>query len=161
MVLPLIFGVVILIIAAYIALKVLGNIVWGAALIALVFIASFLILGSSPDLSSIPIIGPYLPKLPSTTGGFIEIINNILYSAKVVSVAKDDSGNLLVAVANTGKLQLTGLKIFIDSEEAVPLNAPKTALNSGEVTIVQLDWNKPFVLLTVKTNEATASYSPI
>jgi hypothetical protein len=158
MVLPLIFGLMILAIVIYIALRVLGNVVMGLALIALVFIASYLILGYGPDLQAIPFIGQYLPKLPSTTGEAIAVIRDVFYSIAILDVSRDSGGNLLITVANTGKLSVSGFKVFVDGQAAGITNTPKDPLKSKEVTVIQLDWNKDYSDIVVHTDKTLARY---
>ena len=83
--LELIFGLLIFGIVIYIAFKVLHNVVMGILLILLVFVASYLILGSFPSLKSVPIIGKYLPN----TGDVIATIKNILHNIEILNVARD------------------------------------------------------------------------
>ena len=68
MVLELIFGFLILAIAVFIAVRILGNVAIGVTLIALVLLASYLLLGSFPSLKTIPVLGSYIPKILKTTG---------------------------------------------------------------------------------------------
>lgn len=159
---PAIVGIILLIIVIYVALRILKNIVLGALLIALIFLASFLIFGSMPDLSSIPVVGPYivkyLPKLPATTGEAIAIIRNVFYSMDILAVTRDADGSLLVVVANTGRLDVYNFKVFIDGQSASIVNEPRDPLKSGETTVLQADWKEGFTRIDVKTDQATASY---
>jgi len=158
MVLPLIFGIIILVIVAFVALRMLENVVLGAVLIGLTLFASYLILGSWPDLRALPIVGRFIPELPSSTGEFITIIKNIFYSIDIVTVTRDTSGNLLIAVANTGRLSVSGLKVLVNGQEVEITNSPKDPLNSGESTIIETNWNKEFKEVTVKTKEASSTF---
>ena len=156
--LPLIFGIIILVIVVFVALRMLENVVVGAVLIGLVFFASFLIFGSWPNLKSLPIVGQYIPELPSTTGEVITIIKNVFYSIDIISVTKDNSGNLLVAVANTGKMSVSDLKVLVNGQKVGITNSPKDPLNSGESTIIETDWNSDFTTVAVQTNEASSTF---
>jgi hypothetical protein len=158
MVLPLIFGIIIVAIIVYIGIRILKSLVIGIALIALVLIVSFLILGSFPNLQSIPFIGKYLPKLPST-GEAISAIRKFFYSLEIVNVARDDENNLLITVANTGKLSLSNFKVFVDGEYVTMLNKPKEPLNSGEITVLQVNWKDNFHKVLVQTDQANALFS--
>jgi hypothetical protein len=158
MVLPLIFGIIIVAIILYIGIRILKSLVIGIALIALVLIVSFLILGSFPNLQSIPFIGKYLPKLPST-GEAISAIRKFFYSLEIVNVARDDENNLLITVANTGKLSLSNFKVFVDGEYVTMLNKPKEPLNSGEITVLQVNWKDNFHKVLVQTDQANALFS--
>jgi hypothetical protein len=158
-VLPLIFGIIILAILVYIGIRIFKNLVVGILLIALVLIVSFLILGSFPDLQSIPFIGKYLPKIPSTTGEAISAIRKFFYSLEIVNVARDNQNNLLITVANTGKLSLSNFKVFVDGEYTPMINKPKDPLNSGEITVLQVDWKGNFNKILVQTGQANALFS--
>ena len=165
MALQFLFGVVLLLIIIYISLKILKNIVIGIVLIVLVFFASYLILGSVPTLKDIPIIGGYLqnfferflPKI-STTGEAIGIIKEILHHIEILNVERDSEQNLLITLANTGKLEVSGFKVFVDENEAKILNKPKDPLKSKEVTVFQVDWKANFSKIEVKSLEASATY---
>jgi hypothetical protein len=158
MVLPLIFGIIIVAIIVYIGIRILKSLVIGIVLVALVLIVSFLILGSFPNLQSIPFIGKYLPKLPST-GEAISAIRKFFYSLEIVNVARDDENNLLITVANTGKLSLSNFKVFVDGEYVTMLNKPKEPLNSGEITVLQVNWKDNFHKVLVQTDQTNALFS--
>jgi hypothetical protein len=158
MVLQLIFGLIILAIAVFIFLRTLGNILTGVILIALVFIASYFIIGSLPNLQSIPVIGQYLPKIPTSAGEAIAYIKDIFYNIDILGTSRDSNNNLLVTVANTGRLDVSNITVIVDSQQAGILNNPKDPLKSKEVTVIQTNWNKDFQQLVVKTNQATVTY---
>ncbi len=166
MVLQFVFGIILLVIIIYISLKLLQNVVTGIILIVLVFFASYLILGSIPTLRDIPIIGTYLqnfferflPRIPGTTGEAIGVVREILYHIEILNVERDCEQNLLITLANTGKLEVSGFKIFIDGNEVKLLNQPKDPLKSKEVTVFQVDWKGNFSKIEVKGLEASASY---
>ena len=167
MVVPFIIGIILLIIVVYISLKVLQNVVVGVVLIALVLFASYLIFGSIPSLKDIPIIGSYLegfiskyfpPKIPSSTGEIIAIVKNVLYKIEILSVERDSNSNLLITVVNTGKLEVSGFKVFVDGKEAKILNEPKDPLKSKEVTVLQVDWKANYSKILVKTLQASVNY---
>jgi len=156
--LAIIIGVAILAIVIYIAFKVLGSIVVGLGLIAIVFVASYFILGSVPDLREVPIIGRYLPELPTTTGEAIAIIRNVLYNVKVLDVSRDIDGRLLISVANTGKMQLSRFNVFVNGQQVSVLNTPVDPLDSGEVTVLQLNWSSDYAKIEVKTDQTSTLY---
>ena len=156
--LPAIIGVIILAIVIYVAFKMIGSIAVGLGLIAIVFVASYFILGSVPDLRAVPIIGKYLPEFPSTTGEAIAIIRNVFYSLKVLDVSKDAEGKLLVTVANTGKMELSGIKIFIDGQQVGVLNNPEDPLESGKVTVMQLDWKEAYTKIEIRSSQGSFTY---
>lgn len=159
MVLPLLFGIIIIVIVAFVALKILKNVVLGTVLIGLTLFASYLILGSLPDLKAVPIIGQFIPELPSSTGKIITIIKNFAYSLDILTVIKDTSGNLLISVANTGKLSISDFKVLVDGEESQIINFPKDPLKSGENTILQVNWDKQFSELVIQTKQTNSTFS--
>jgi len=161
MVLSMIFSFLILVIVVYISMRVLGNVFYGVLLIGLIFVASFLILGSFPELKNIPIIGKYLPDIPnfpSTTGEAINVIRNVFYKLDVIGYERASSGNLLVIVANRGKMDLSGFSVEVNGIEVDIVNVPKDPLKSGEATAIEVDWKWSFQTITVKTTQATANY---
>ncbi|MEM5843725.1 MAG: hypothetical protein QW841_00545 [Candidatus Aenigmatarchaeota archaeon] len=155
--LPLIVGVLLLLIAVYIGIKILKNIILGIILIFLVLFGSFLIFGSIPNLREIPFIGQFLPSI-SGPQDVILAIKNILYSIEVVDVSRDSQNNLLIAIANTGKLEVSQIKVFIDNQSVKILNSPKDPLKSGEITLIQTDWNQTFSEILVQTKQVNATY---
>lgn len=155
--LPLVFGILILLIAVYIGIKILKNIIVGVILIALVLIASFLIFGSLPNLREIPFIGQFLPSI-SAPQDIILAIKNILYNIEVVDVSRDSQNNLLIAIANTGKLEVSQIRVFVDNQTASIINSPKDPLKSGEITLIQTSWNQSFSEILVQTKQVNATY---
>jgi hypothetical protein len=159
MVLPLIFGLIIIAIVVFVFLRIIGHIALGAVLILLVFVASYLIIGSLPDLQVIPIIGPYLPKLPTSTGEAIAYIRDVFYNIDILSASRDSENNLLIAVANTGRNDVSNFTVFINNQSVIILNEPKDPLKSKEVTVIQTNWKANFTTILVNTNQASATYS--
>ena len=161
MVLPMIFGILILVVVVYVAMRVLGNLVWGLLLIGMVFVASFFILGSFPNLKDIPIIGQWLPDLsglPLTTGGMVNVIQSEFFNLTITNHSYSESGNLLVEVANAGRFDLGNFTVFVDGQPAGILNGPKDPLKSGESTTIEVDWQGSFGRVAVKTAETVANY---
>jgi len=156
--LEFIFGLIILGIVVFIALKVFHNITMGIVLILLVLFASYLILGSFPDLKDIPIIGQYLPKLPRTTGEAIATIKKISYNIEILSVERD-SDNLFITVANTGRTEVSNFTVFVDNKKAEIINNPKDPLKSGEITVIQVDWKEDFTDILIQTDKASITYT--
>ncbi|MDI6798664.1 MAG: hypothetical protein QMD12_01540 [Candidatus Aenigmarchaeota archaeon] len=162
---PIIIGIILLIIAVYFGFKILKNIIIGAILIGLVILASFLIFGSIPDLRGIPIIGGLFqtigglfPSMPTTAGEILVGIRNIIYNIEILGVNRDAHNNLLVTVVNTGKLEVSELRVFVDNQTVRTINLPKDPLKSGEVTIIQTDWNRSFTEVLVQTKQVNATY---
>jgi len=158
MVVPVIIGVLILLIVIYVAFRILKNLVFGLILIVVILFAAFLIFGSLPDLRSIPVIGQLIPRLPTSTGDAIAIIKNVFYNIDILGVTRDSASNLLITVANTGKLSVSELKVFIDNETARIINNPKDPLPSKETTIIQVDWKNLFKEITVQTKQVSANF---
>jgi len=161
MVVPAILGLILLVVIVYVTLKILKNVVIAFVLISLIFLASFLIFGSLPDLQTIPLIGQFIPKLPSTTGQIVRVIKNVFYSIDILATSRDSQSNLMVTVANTGKLDVSNFKVFVDGEAANIINNPPDPLKSGEAAVFQTDWNSGFSSILVQTNQANATFSKI
>jgi len=163
MVLAMIFSLLILVIVLYISMRVLGNVFYGLLLIGLIFVASFLLLGSLPNLKEVPIIGKWLPDLssfPKTTGEAINVIRSVFYKLDIIGTSRTGSGNPLVIVANRGRMGLSGFAVEVNGVEVEILNEPKDPLKSGEVTVIEVAWEWDIQTITVKTTQATASYPP-
>ena len=160
MVLPIIAGIILLLIAIYIAFKILKNILLGLIVIVLILVSSFLIFGSIQIFRKIPFIGRFFPEIP-TPEGIIVAIKDIFHSIDIIEVSRDSQNNLLVAVANTGKLEVSNLRIFVDNQTTGIINTPKDPLKSGEITIIQINWNTNFSEILVQTTQVNATYKPI
>jgi hypothetical protein len=167
MIFTAIFGLMILAVVVYVSLRVVGNVFVGIALIALILIGSFFLLGSIPDLKQVPLIGAFIPDIPGITGdvsatpsagGVILVFKNIVYNLKVIGVERSSSANLLISVVNAGKLDLHGFRVIVDGTEARIGNAPKSTLASGESTVIEASWSKPYTKLTIWTLETSADY---
>ena len=161
MVVPAILGLILLAVIVYVALKILKNIVIAFVLISLIFIASFLIFGSLPDLQTIPLIGQFIPKLPSTTGQVVMVIKNVFYNIEILATSRDSQSNLMITVANTGKLDVSNFKVFVDGEATKIINNPPNPLKSGEAAVFQTDWSRDFSTILVQTNQANATFSEV
>lgn len=153
MVLELLFGIILLGVVAYVIFRVVGSIAIGAALVAAVFLASYLLTGSIPELGKVPLIGQFIPK----TGQAIAIIKNTVYSSEIISVAKSSNGNLLVTFVNTGQLELSSFTVYVDGKPAKILNY-KDPIRSGEVAVFELDWKEPFEKIVIISDQTQAAY---
>jgi hypothetical protein len=160
MVVPAIIGLILLVVIVYVTLKILKNVVIAFILIALIFVASFLIFGSLPDLKTIPLIGQFIPKLP-TTGQVVSVIKNVFYSIDILATSRDSQNDLMITVANTGKLDVSNFRISVDGEAASIINTPSDPLKSGEATVFQTDWNRDFSSVLVQANQANATFSKV
>ena len=159
MVLELIFAIIILLIVFFISVRVVGSITFGIVLIGLVFIASFIIVGSFPNLKSLPLVGGLFSFLPSNTTDAIAIIKDVFFSIDIVGTTRDADNNLLVTVANTGKFDVSGFKVFVDNTTVSILNKPKDPLKSREITTIQTDWKVPFTSILVTTKDTKTAFN--
>jgi hypothetical protein len=157
----LIFGILILGAVVFIAFKVLHNVVIGIALILLIFMSSYLILGSVPNLKSVPLIGNFLPSVPNTSGDAVAAIKNILHNVEILSVTRDSQNNLLVTVSNTGKGEVSNFKFFVDNSSTKILNNPRDPLKSGDVTVFQLHWKVNYVNIILNSDQVNATYEQL
>jgi hypothetical protein len=158
--LDIIFGIIILGVAVFIAVRVLGNITLGIILIGLALLASYLIMGSFPNLQSIPMIGQYLPKLPTTTGEAIATIKSTLYNIEILDLSRESNSNLLITVANTGKTKVSNFTVMVDDKIANIINKPEDPLSPKNITVIETDWKEDFNKIIVQTNQANVSFSP-
>ena len=154
MVIPIIVGIILFVVAIYIGFKIIKNILMGFVFIVLIVLACFLIFGS------IPFIGNFFSRIPTTPEGIIIAIKNIFYSIDVLGVERDSENNLLVAVGNIGKLEVSNITIFVDNQTTNIKNTPKDPLKSGEITIIQTNWNTNFSEIVVQSNHVNATYKP-
>jgi hypothetical protein len=157
--LELLFGLIIISVVIYIAFRIFQNVAVGIVLVLLVLFASYLILGSLPDITVVPVIGGYLSKFPKTTGDSIATIKNVLYNLDIISLSRDSENNLLITIANTGKIETSKFTVFIDNTTVDIINAPKDPLKSGEVTIIQTNWKGDFKDVLVQTEKVNATYA--
>ncbi|MBI2545286.1 MAG: hypothetical protein HYW22_01645 [Candidatus Aenigmarchaeota archaeon] len=153
MVIELLFGIALLAVVAYTIFRVIGSVAIGVALVAAVFIASYLLTGALPELGTVPLVGNFLPK----TGQAIAVIHNTVYSSEILSVAKSSNGNLLVTFVNTGQLHLSNFTAYVDGKPVDILNK-KDSIKSGEITVFELDWKQPFENIIITSDQTRAVY---
>lgn len=157
--LDILFGIIILGIAIFISVRFLGNITLGIILIGLVLLASYLIMGGFPNLQAIPIIGQYLPKIPRTTGEAIATIKSTLHNIEILGLSRDSDNNLLVTVANTGKMKVSNFTVVVDDKLINILNKPEDPLNSKSITVIETNWKEDFKKIIVQTDQTSVSFS--
>lgn len=153
MVLELLFGIILLGVVAYVIFRVIGSVAIGAALVAAVFLASYLLTGSIPELGNVPLIGQFIPQ----TGHAIAVIKNTVYSSEIISVSNSSSGNLLVTFANTGQLQISNFTAYVNGKPANILNY-KDPIKSGEIMIFEMSWKGPFTKIVIISDQTQAVY---
>jgi len=159
MVIGIIIGIVLLAIVIFVAIKIVKDVVIGIVLIGLVLLASFLILGSIPSLRSIPIIGPAIPKVPTSLTELLSIIKRIFYEIKILDVSRDSESRVLITIKNTGRFKVSNFSVFVDGKMAKIINKPKDPLSSGEITTLQTDWKKDFTEILIKSSRVDAIYN--
>jgi len=157
--LDILFGIIILGVAFFIAIRLLGNITLGIVLIGLALLASYLIMGGFPNLQSLPMIGQYLPKIPRTTGEAIATIKSTLYNIEILDLSRDADNNLLISIANTGKTKVSNFTVMVDDKMANILNKPEDPLSPKNITVIETDWKEDFNKIIVQTDQANVSYS--
>ena len=158
MVIGIIIGIIILAVVIFVAIRIVKNVLIGLALIALILLASFLIIGSIPNLRSIPIIGPILPRFPSTLGEVVSIIRRIFYEVEILDVSRDSENRVLITMKNTGRLKVSNFSVYVDNKTAKIMNKPKDPLDSGEMTTIQTDWKKAYSEILVQSLRANATH---
>lgn len=157
MVISIIIGIIILAIVIFVVIRIVKNVLIGVALIGLILLASFLILGSVPSLRSIPIIGPRLPRLPSSLGEVISIIKKIFYEIEILDVSRDSKNQILITVKNTGRMEASNFTVFVDNKTVEITNNPEDPLESGEITTIQTDWEKNYSEILVQSLKANVT----
>ena len=158
MVIGVIIGIIILAIVIFVVMRIVKNVIIGVALIGLILLASFIILGSAPSLRSIPIIGPRLPRVPSSLTEVVSIIKKIFYEIEIVDVSRDSENQVLITVKNTGRLGASNFSVYVDNKTAKIRNEPKDPLGSGEMTTIQTDWKKDYSGILVQSLRANVTY---
>lgn len=158
MVISIIIGIIILAIVIFVVIKIVKNILIGVALIVLVFLASFLILGSIPNLRSIPIIGPRLPRLPSSLGEVVAIIKRIFHEIEILDVSRDSENQVLITIKNTGRFEVSNFSVYVDNKTTKIINKPEDPLKSGEITTIQTNWKKNFTQILIQTQHVNATH---
>ena len=159
MVLPIVIGIIILVIVIFTIIKIAQNLIVGVALIALTLVAAYLIIGYLPTFKNIPIIGPYIPEIPTSFTGLITWVKRYFQNIEISEISKDAKNNLLITIENTGKFEVSNISIYVDNKSVDIINKPKDPLKPGEVTSIQTDWNKDFHEIIIQTPKLNASYS--
>ena len=153
MVLEFFFGIALLAVVMYIVFRIVGNIALGALLVLIVFLASYLLVGSFPSFGDIPVIGNFIP----TTGKSIAVIKDFAYSMDVIGISTSSNGNLLVTVANTGQLELSNFTAYVDEQKVDILNS-RDSLKSGDVVVFELNFKEDFGRILIKSDQTEAAY---
>lgn len=153
MVLEFLFGIALLAVVIFVLLRILGNVALGVLLVLIVFLASYLIVGSFPDLRNVPLIGQYIPK----TSKAIAVLKDVLYSIDILGVDRTSDSNLLVTVANTGRLEVSDFTAYVNNDNVEILNK-KDILKSGELVVFELDWKDEFERILIKTAQTESVY---
>lgn len=161
MVVGVIIGIIILAIVMFVAIRIVKNVLIGAALIGVILLVAFLILGSMPNLRSVPIIGPRLPRVPSSLGEVIGILRKIFYEIEILDVSKDAKNQVLITVKNTGRLKASNFSVFVNNKTTEIINEPKDPLESGEIATIQTDWEKDYSEILVQSLRANATIKNI
>lgn len=160
----LIIGVVLLIFAIFLVIRIFKSIIEGIILIAMVVLACYFIFGSLPSIENIPFIGgliqKFIPKFPTSIEEVIVKIKGVAYSLDILGVSRDSENNLLITVINTGKLDLSEFKVYVDNKRVEILNEQKQPLKSGKALVLQVNWKEDFSKIEVQTKEgAKKEYS--
>ena len=148
-----------MIIVVFTAIRLVKNVLVGVALVALTLLGAYLLLGFVPSIRSIPMIGPLLPKVPTSLMGMISWIMKFLQNIDIIEVSRDSKNKLLITVENTGKLEVSNFTVYVDDNKVSIINKPKDPLKSGEITIIQANWQKDFSNILIQTSRINATYS--
>ena len=159
MVLEIIFGLIVVAIIVFVVMRIVGNITLGILLVAVVFVISYVLIGSFPNVKEIPIIGRLFEFTPSITGDFSSGINNLFFRIEIIGTARDSQNNLLVVIENTGIFDVNDYNILVDNTTARITNTPKDPLKPSETTTLETDWKDNAISILVETNQTKATYS--
>jgi len=159
MVIGIIIGIIILAAVIFVLIRIVKDVFIGVALIGLILLASFLIIGSIPNLRTIPIIGPALPRVPTSLTEIISVVKRIFYEIKILDVSRDSENQVLITIKNTGRFKVSNFSVFVDGKMAKIINKPKDPLSSGEITTLQTDWKKDFTEILIKSSRVDAIYN--
>ena len=159
MVLEIIFGLIIAAIIVFVAMRIVGNITLGILLVAVVFVISYVVIGSFPNVKEIPVIGRFFEFAPSITGDFSTGINNLFFRIEIIGTARDSQDNLLVVIENTGMFDVNGYNVLVDNTTTRIINTPKDPLKPSEATTLETDWRGSATSILVETNQTKATYS--
>lgn len=151
--LEFIFGLAILAVVVYVLFKMLGNIALGAVLVLMIFLSSYLILGSFPEMGNVPILGRFVPK----TGQIVAAIKDFQYSIDVLGLSTASNGNLLVTVLNSGQADLANFTAFVDGRPVEILNGDAD-LKSGDIFVLELEWKGAYSTVLVTSGDAADTY---
>jgi len=132
-----IFGLVILAVAVWTAFRIFKNVFEGVVLIVMAVVATSLVIGGAPELSTLPIVGSILPQYNISASEIIVAAKGFAWGVQILAVERAGNGNMLVAVANTGQLELSEYKLFVNGQQVPILNLPKSPLKKGETTILE------------------------
>lgn len=132
-----ILGWIILAVAVWTAFRMFHNLLKGGLLILLAVIATSLVIGGTPELGSLPVVGPVFPQGNLNSSEIIIAVKGFAWGLKVLSVDRAGNGDMLLAVANTGQLDLSGYKVFVQNQQVPIVNLPKEPLKKGETTVIE------------------------
>jgi len=138
MILQAVFGIIILVILIFTSIKIIGSLFKGLLLIGLTLLASYLIFGSLPSLSSIPFSGSF---------------NKL----KIVGVSRDTNNSLLVAVNNVGFSETKISKVLVNNQEVQIINGIEK-IDPHKTDILQVNWNQDFNTIEIQSSVGKATY---
>ena len=87
------------------------------------------------------------------------MIMKFLQNIDIIEVSRDSKNKLLITVENTGKLEVSNFTVYVDDNKVSIINKPKDPLKSGEITIIQANWQKDFSNILIQTSRINATYS--
>ena len=158
MVVSFVIGVILLAIIIYTLIRIVKNILLGIALIGIVLLISYFILGSMPNLKETPIIGSKLPKIPASINEFFSVLKKFFFNLKILEVSRDSKNQILITVQNTGKFKLSNFSVFIDEKRVNIINKPTDPLDPNEITTLQTDWDKNFTQIIIQTSKVNVTF---
>jgi len=135
--LQILFGILLLALGVYFAMKVIGNALKVLFILALFGLGMFLILGYVPFVDKIDL--------------------KSLFGLSIDGVGKDKDGYLLVFVKNKWFFEARNLTAEVDGNQTKIANGIESIKGRGS-SILQLDWDKDFSRIRVSSSIGSAEY---
>jgi len=134
-------GIVVLLIAIFVAFKLIKSIVKIGIIVVLFLLGSYLLFGGIPFIGDGDMDTDTLP-IPddSRVKDIIVTAKNIAWGVEVVSTAWDSDDTLLIAVTNTGQLPLSDIQVWVNDDEVQITNTAPESLEKGDTVILDTNY---------------------
>ena len=85
-------------------------------------------------------------------------IKNVFYDMNIVTAEKASNGNILIVIANTGKMEQSDFKVIVNEEEKSIIQGPNT-LASGQFSMIEIASESLPINITVTGKNAQANHT--